>query len=53
MVSRYGWLASDQPELARNVSGADPDDVRRWHAAGQLRAIRVRDNTVGFYQLRR
>lgn len=36
---RYERLAVDDPNLARNVSPADPDDVREWHSAGQLQAI--------------
>lgn len=44
---RYRSLAVDDPPLARNVSPADPDDVRRWHREGRLFAVRARDVTVG------
>jgi RimJ/RimL family protein N-acetyltransferase len=46
---RYERLAGDDPTLARNVSPADPDDVREWHSAGQLQAIMVRDGVVGVF----
>jgi len=44
---RYERLAVDDPDLARNVSPADPDDVREWHTAGQLQAIMLRDRAFG------
>lgn len=44
---RYHRMAADEPDLARNVSQAEVEDLRRWHEAGQLRAIRVGDVTVG------
>lgn len=44
---RYQQLAAEQPELARNLSPADPDDLLRWHHLGQLKAIRTADATVG------
>ena len=46
---RYERLAADDPGLARNVSPADPDDVREWHSAGQLRAIMQRDTVIGVF----
>jgi len=46
---RYERLAADDPGLARNVSPADPDDVREWHSAGQLRAIMLRDTVIGVF----
>lgn len=36
---RYEAVAAIDPALAANVSAADPDDLRAWHAAGRLRAI--------------
>ena len=36
---RYERVAASDPELAKNISAADPDDLRAWHWAGQLRAI--------------
>ena len=46
---RYERLAVDDPDLARNVSPADPDDVREWHTAGQLQAIMLRDKAIGVF----
>lgn len=46
---RYERLAVDDPNLARNVSPADPDDVREWHSAGQLQAIMLRDKAIGVF----
>ncbi|KQY02967.1 hypothetical protein ASD37_25845 [Mycobacterium sp. Root135] len=43
---RYERLAVDDPDLARNVSPADPDDVREWHSAGQLQAIMLCDSAI-------
>lgn len=47
VATRYNNLSDTQPELANNISPAAPDDLRRWHAHGQLRAIRTGDITVG------
>jgi hypothetical protein len=44
---RYQQIMAVEPELGRNLSPAAPDDLRQWHAAGQLRAIRAGDTTVG------
>ncbi len=41
-----GWRRTCRT-LARNVAPAAPDDLRLWHAAGQLRAVRAHDATVG------
>ena len=46
---RYDRLAGDDPGLARNVSPADPDDIREWHSAGQLQAIMLRDKAIGVF----
>jgi RimJ/RimL family protein N-acetyltransferase len=47
VARRYEWMAADEPELARNVSPEAPEDLRRWHGAGLLSAIRAGDVTVG------
>jgi hypothetical protein len=47
VARRYEALAVDDPGLARNVSAADADDLRQWHTAGRLRAIRADGQTVG------
>jgi RimJ/RimL family protein N-acetyltransferase len=44
VARRYRRMAAD---LARNVSPAAAEDLRLWHAAGQLWAMRVDDVTVG------
>lgn len=44
---RYRDIAVHEPELAQNISAADPEDIRAWHGAGQLRAITVCNKTVG------
>jgi hypothetical protein len=44
---RYERLSADDSALAHNVSPADPDDLRRWHSAGLLHAIRRRDRAIG------
>ncbi|KIT14409.1 hypothetical protein [Jannaschia aquimarina] len=36
---RYADVAAHAAELAKNISAADPDDLRAWHQAGQLHAI--------------
>jgi hypothetical protein len=45
--SRYERLCADDPQLARNLSQAPADDIRLWHAAGQLHAIHVRGEVIG------
>jgi hypothetical protein len=45
--ARYAALAEQDPQLARNVRAADPDDVRRWHRDETLHAITVGDTPVG------
>ena len=47
VARRYKRMAADEPELARNVSPEAPEDLRGWHDAGLLSAIRARDVTVG------
>lgn len=47
VANRYEHLACDEPELANNISPANADDLRHWHAAGQLWAVRTGDVTVG------
>ncbi len=44
---RYLDVAEHDPELARNISAADPQDMRIWHDAGLVRAITACDRTVG------
>lgn len=44
---RYRRLAADDPVLARNISGAEPDDIRGWHRAGRMCAVRAGGRTVG------
>lgn len=39
VADRYVQIARDVPDLARNISPADPDDLRACHEADQLRAI--------------
>jgi hypothetical protein len=45
--TRYEQLAADDPALARNVFPAASDDLRVWHAAGQLHAVRTCEAVVG------
>ena len=51
VAARYRALAEIDPELARNVSVAEPDDLRAWHAEGHLVAIHAdvggAETTVG------
>ncbi|MGU3650208.1 hypothetical protein [Mycolicibacterium sp. A43C] len=47
--TRYRTL---NPLLAQNVSAADAEDMRAWHAAGQLYAITAADATVGVFAVR-
>lgn len=47
VAQRYAALSADDPELARNLRAADPDDLRAWHAAGTLHAITVCGAVVG------
>lgn len=35
------------PELARNITAATEDDLRRWHATGHLHAVSARASVVG------
>lgn len=47
MAARYRHLAATDTTLARNVFAASHDDLRVWHSAGQLRAVRTPAATVG------
>lgn len=47
VTARYEALARDEPELRRDVAAADPDDVREWHGAGTLFAIKAGGAHVG------
>jgi len=42
---RFEHMRETQPDLYTNVTPAEPDDIRAWHTADQLRAI-VADNQV-------
>lgn len=44
---RYAQITAHAPDLARNLSPADHDDMRAWHDADQLRAILSGAATVG------
>lgn len=44
VADRYRHLT---PELTRSLTPADTDDLRRWHAAGQLHAVHSRGSVVG------
>lgn len=47
VAERYAELSTDQPDLAANISAAEPEDVRCWHERGALWAIQVSAPTVG------
>jgi len=44
---RYALIETHAPDLARNISPADPEDLRTWHGADQLRAIASETAIVG------
>jgi hypothetical protein len=44
---RYSQISTHAPDLARNISPADPEDMRAWHDADQLRAIVFETTIVG------
>jgi hypothetical protein len=44
---RYERLTADEPELSRNLSPTHPDDLRRWHHTGELKAIMVDEQSAG------
>ncbi|MGH3641839.1 MAG: GNAT family N-acetyltransferase [Mycobacterium sp.] len=44
---RYDRVTAEQVDLARNLKPADPDDLDRWHEAGQLDAIRLSGKAIG------
>ncbi len=47
VAERYAALSTDQPDLAANISAAEPEDVQCWHERGALWAIQVSAQTVG------
>ena len=47
--TRYQRMADDDPALARNVFPATDDDIRVWHTAGRLHAVRTREAVVGLF----
>jgi hypothetical protein len=47
--ARYRHIEATGPELARDLPGPDPDDIRRWVAAGLLQAVRADGRTVGAF----
>ena len=51
--ARYADLAAQQPELAANLSRPDRDDIRGWHAGGDLWAIHAAGATVGLLAIAR
>ncbi len=44
---RYAQITNHAPDLARNISPADPKDLRAWHDADLLRAIVSETTIVG------
>lgn len=44
---RYAQITNHAPDLARNISPADPKDLRAWHDTDQLRAIVSETAIVG------
>ncbi|MEP4198284.1 MAG: GNAT family N-acetyltransferase [Aliishimia sp.] len=44
---RYRDVSEHDPDLAQNISAADPQDVQEWYDAGQIQAITAKDKTVG------
>ncbi|WP_349295661.1 hypothetical protein ABEB22_14295 (plasmid) [Thioclava sp. 'Guangxiensis'] len=44
---RHAQIAAHAPDLAKNLSPADPDNMRAWHDANQLRSILAGAATVG------
>jgi hypothetical protein len=53
VAAKYSDLAKTEAALARNISAADADELRRWHDEGQLMAIRAEvegiERTVGLF----
>ena len=45
--NRYRDVESQNPALGRNLSAADPDEMRAWYDKGQVHAIAAQDRTVG------
>lgn len=42
VTNRYANLEQTDPDLANNLSPAEPDDIRDWHRNHQLKAIHAR-----------
>lgn len=53
VVARYQALSEEQPNLARNISAVEPDDLRQWHEHGALCAVALEvggtSETVGLF----
>ncbi|QQG97825.1 hypothetical protein HBE99_14030 [Mycobacteroides chelonae] len=47
VASRYERLQEENPQLARVLDPASPEELREWNDAGQLYAIRTNHETVG------
>lgn len=47
VADRYSGLVDSHRVLSDNLSPAEPDEIRAWHHNDQLRAIRLRDETIG------
>ncbi|TDZ77126.1 GNAT family N-acetyltransferase [Mycobacteroides salmoniphilum] len=47
VARRYEWLQSEDPELARVLVAASPEELRGWNDAGQLYGVLTTDGTVG------
>ncbi|WP_424830557.1 hypothetical protein [Ruegeria sp.] len=45
--NRYRDIETQNPALGRNLSAADPDEMRAWYDNGQVHAIAAQDRTVG------
>ncbi|WP_284232009.1 hypothetical protein [Mycobacterium antarcticum] len=44
---RFAHMSAHDPDLARNVSAEDPEDLLAWHRSGQVQAITVEGEPVG------
>lgn len=44
---RFEHLRETRPDLYANVTPAEPDDIRAWHTADQLRSIVADNHVVG------
>lgn len=47
VAERSHHLARTEPELSRNITAADPDDLRAWHGARTLHGIEAGGDIVG------